>query len=91
MPGAVGARLVVLEVQVSEELLIWTIYERPRDELVYRYVARMFAFTAGKHRPTPTVMKSDDIEALREEMRRRGLTCLGREEADEPHIVETWM
>lgn len=58
----------------------------------HRRQARMFEVGPGaKPKPTMKTLKSVDLDPIREKLREAGLTCIGREAADEPQIVETWL
>lgn len=70
-------------------LNIWTIYADPKD-FPHNYVARRFE--VDRHGPKPTNdIVVGDLRIIREGFRYSGLTCLPRNEADEPQIVESWL
>lgn len=71
-------------------LSIWTVYERPLD-YPDCYVARRHQIEAGYSVATPEAILSDTLEPLRGRMLEMGLTCLPRQEGDDPHIVESWI
>ena len=71
---------------MTGSLSLWTIYDHPRD-YPRSYVARRFELD----QPTGEHMVSPDIASLRDEMMRRGLTCLMRDPTDDACIVETWL
>lgn len=67
-------------------LQIWTVYEKPKD-FPNCFVARRF----DGDEATADILVCAGLEPIREELARRGLVCLPRDESDEPHIVECWM
>ncbi|TAZ20728.1 hypothetical protein ELH77_19170 [Rhizobium ruizarguesonis] len=69
---------------------IWTICERPSD-FPDSFTARCHSVTSAGSEPTGLLLVADDIETLRKEMIRRGLTCISREPGDDPVIVESWL
>jgi hypothetical protein len=69
----------------DDELIIWTIYENPKDFPGW-FVAR--AFKLGK--PTDTMHKAHTLEGVRN-LLPPGLVCLPLSFSDEPHIVECWI
>jgi hypothetical protein len=82
------------------KLVMWTIYERPRDMPGIRFVARKWlvgpeqTVEVGVLSPaqaTNEFIPSDALELLREVMLRKGLLCLPRSAGDDPVIVETWL
>ena len=74
----------------SEALSIWVIYDHPRD-FPDIFVARRHIAYGPKAGPTTDAIGSDLLDALREEMERRGLVRMDRLPADDPVIIETWM
>lgn len=75
---------------MSEPLEIWTVYDRPRD-WPHTVVARKFLVGADGAVPTTQIVVGPDLEAVREQLREYGLTCLARNPDDDPKIVETWL
>lgn len=67
-------------------LSMYTVYAHPRD-FPDRYVIRRFTLD----RPTEEVHLFDVLDQARSWCQARGLFCLGREVADDPCIVETWI
>lgn len=67
-------------------LSLYTVYASPRD-YPGRYVIRRFSLD----RPTDEVHLFDDLVQARNWCIHRGLFNLGRDEADNPCIVETWV
>lgn len=93
MTDDISCQIVMIQAEVVKRgsLPMWTIYNRPSD-YVCGYVARMFEVGPGaKPKPTMKTLKSVDLDPIREKLREAGLTCIGREPADEPQIVETWL
>lgn len=68
------------------EFSLWTVYDKPKD-FPGLYVARKFTL-AG---PTPSVMSSEDLDALRDALARMGLTPMARSPEDDPVIIESWI
>jgi hypothetical protein len=77
---------------MSEHLAIWTISNSPAD-CPGQYVARKFLIDANAEEPvvTPEVIVSGSLESIRDKMQRMHLSCITRDERDEPHIVESWL
>jgi len=75
----------------GEHLVMWTIYDHPSDWPDW-YVARPYTIGDGPE-PVPgdTVILERDLERLRDQMQRRGLVKLMRNEGDHPNVVETWL
>lgn len=70
-------------------LSMWTIYLDAKD-FPGVYVARRFVIGPGTVTPTTHVIQRT-LPELREEMQRRGLVLMARNETDEPQIVESWI
>ena len=73
-----------------EELVVWTVYERPSD-YPHCYVARKFHITQKGAEPTGQFMLGYDLDVMRRHLERMGLVKLDRAALDEPHIVESWI
>jgi hypothetical protein len=71
-------------------LTLWTVYDKPKD-FPEKYVARLFVTSASGAHPTDQIFVADTITEIREEMIRRGLSCLARSDNDDPVIVEVWL
>jgi len=72
---------------MSRELVIWTIYDHPKD-FPNCFVARKYLNAT----PTGEVIvsqKLDDIRSILSSV--YGLVVLSRDENDDPVIVETWL
>jgi len=69
---------------------MWTIYDHPTD-FPNEFVARRHEIVRGGSRPTSDAMASHSLDLLRDELARRGLSCISRHPTDEPQIVETWL
>lgn len=76
--------------KTGRDLSIWTITEKPRD-YPDCFVARLHIISAGASSATPEHILSTDLEALRDEMIRRGLVCIPRSSGDDPVIIESWL
>lgn len=72
------------------ELLIWTVYDHPRD-MPHYWVARAHAVSAEGSAPTDQIETADTLEELRDWLAEQGLTCLARSPEDDPKIVESWI
>lgn len=70
-------------------LSLWTIYDHPRD-YPRDYVAREFLVEVEAV-ATANVLVSKDIDAIRDELYRRGFVRMERLAGDDPCIVETWI
>ena len=75
---------------MADALTIWTVYDHPSD-FPNGFIARRFEVDATGARPTDDVMRSADLQPLRNILLDKGLTCLARNENDEPQIVESWL
>jgi hypothetical protein len=84
--------IIVVQAEAAKRgvLTIWTVYERPRD-YACGFIARAFEVTSTGPMPTGHVIKCLELEPIQEKLQRAGLTCLMRDESDEPHIVESWV
>ena len=74
--------------RVEGDLLVWVIYDHPRD-FPDTYVVRPHSTKLGK----PLTVHFDDsqLEAVRSVMRRMGLQRLPRAPSDDNSILETWV
>lgn len=70
----------------ADTLRLYVIYDHPRDHPAW-YVVRAWELDE----PREIVALSDDLEVLRAMLAGQGLTCLARDPADDPAIVETWL
>ena len=68
------------------EIEIWTVYDHPSD-FPGKYVARLFI----GDKPTNQVIVTKNINSIRAKLAVKGLTCLHRQENDDPKIMETWL
>jgi hypothetical protein len=73
----------------DKDLVIWTIYDNPKDA-PDQHVLRKWIVTAQGARPTDTVFVRPTLDAVRACLP-TGLTCIPRYDTDEPQIVETWL
>ena len=72
-------------------MAMWTVYQHPKD-YPGKFVARRFDVDKDGPRPSASIIVMEDLEALREVLAfEMHLTCLVRNEEDEPQIVETWL
>jgi hypothetical protein len=74
----------------APRMLIWTVYEKPSDfpEL---FVARPFIIGNGTARPMTLCLTGKTLAEVRAFLEPYGLTCIPRQEGDDPRIVETWL
>jgi len=84
--------IVIIQAEAAKRgvLTIWTVYERPKDYPI-GWIARMFEISGAGPKPTGRVIKCAALQPIREKLIRAGLTCLPRQEGDEPQIVESWI
>jgi hypothetical protein len=68
---------------------MWTIYDHPKDfpEL---FVVRPFIIDGGNVRPMTLCITGETLEEVRRYLIPYQLTCIPRQEGDDPCIVETW-
>jgi hypothetical protein len=79
------------EAATQGTLNMWTVYDHPTD-FPHSYVARRFEVGGGKGGPVATTdIVQGELSIIRESFRHCGLTCLDRNEGDDPNIVETWL
>jgi len=71
-------------------LRMWTVYRHPRD-YPGKYVARLWEIDASGHPNTGSIVVSDTLESLQDELEAMGLVRLIRSPGDDPVIVETWL
>lgn len=74
----------------DNDLYLWTVYQNPKD-YPGQYVARRFVIRFNGGVPTNQVIVSDNLETLQASLENKGLTKLARNDADEPHIIESWI
>lgn len=75
---------------MRNDLPMWTIYDHPRDAPDL-FVARKHLIERGFSVATSEAFACKSLEPLRERMLEMGLTCLPRQEGDDPVIVESWI
>jgi hypothetical protein len=73
----------------KEALHIWTVYDHPKDYPDH-YVARLSLIGAGVVQPTNAMFTADTLEEIHR-LLPPGMTCLPRQEQDDPVIVEVWL
>ena len=72
-------------------LAMWTVYDNPTD-YPGKFVARRFDVDGEGPKPSSSVIIMDDLDKLRDVLcYELHLTCLCRNEEDDPKIVETWL
>lgn len=67
----------------------YVIYDHPRDHPEY-FVVRPWDIAAGKGEPRPVAGLFRELEKARAWCAQYGLVCIGKDEHDEPHIIEAW-
>jgi hypothetical protein len=75
--------------QQRNKLSLWTVYDHPVD-FPNSYVARRFEVNADGPVATGDLIQGE-LDAIRKSFHQAGLTCLTRNEGDEPQIVESWL
>jgi cell division protein FtsX len=75
----------------ERDLRIWTIYENARDVPDARYSARLSIVRKDGIVTTDLLIKSDNIETLREGFEDEGLVKIDRAPTDDAVIVEVWL
>jgi hypothetical protein len=78
-----------LTARLQRRLPMWVIYRPPTREWGAAWVARMHV-TLPQPRPTRFVITHDSLDELRA-LLPIFLTCLARQPADPPEIVEVWL
>jgi len=73
----------------DQPLVMWTIYDSPKD-FPGQFVARRFDIFAGNAVATAEVRTAPTIEMLRRDFRKMGLFQQPRHAGDDPVIVEVW-
>lgn len=79
-----------VDVDRTTTLCIWTVYDKPSD-FPTEYVARLHIVVGNAHAATTAHVRSENLDDVHETMLELGLTRMGRMEADEPQILETWI
>jgi hypothetical protein len=79
------------QARAEGDLLVWTIYDRPKD-FPDRCVLRP-ARTKGGARPLGCHITFDhaQLPLARSALQNLGCVCLGRDEHDDPCILESWI
>jgi hypothetical protein len=72
-------------------LNIWVIYDHPKDQPDVAYLARRWEVDRIGERATKDALCAVALEPLRWHFGQLGLTCIGRNPADDPVIVECWL
>ena len=70
------------------DLLIWTIYDHPKD-FPDDYVVRPHSTKLEK--PMPVHFRHEQLAYVRRALRRLGLVCIARSPGDDPCILESWL
>jgi hypothetical protein len=75
----------------KNELEIYTIYKSPLD-FQGEFVIKKWVIDTGKpFQDLNYLFNSKELEKCREEMMKKGLFNLGRNEKDDPVILESWI
>lgn len=73
----------------DDYLSMWVVYEEPTDRRE-KFVARLHMAWQGGHGPTDCIVVGDTLDDVRDQLP-PGMVNIGRQAADEPHIVEVWL
>jgi hypothetical protein len=76
-------------VQQENDLVLYTIYEKPTDYPDH-FVVRKYFVRGGETFPSLIASTFDTLASARLSLP-AGLCCVGRMSGDHPHIVETWL
>ncbi|WP_034256828.1 hypothetical protein [Adhaeribacter aquaticus] len=76
----------------QEGLVLYTIYEKPSDFPEYYVCRKHIVLDDGTTSPQMKVLyKTKSVENIRATLQDMGLTCVGRQENDDPVILESWI
>jgi hypothetical protein len=75
----------------ERDLKIWTVFEQASDVPDARYSARLSIVRKDGVVTTDLLIKSDNIETLREGFANEGLVKINRDDRDDEVIVEVWL
>ncbi len=75
---------------MTDELVIWVIYRRPRDMPDREYVMRPHVVRGTESEPHWIYFIAPTLEQIRAHLP-PGACCLGRHPDDDPVIVESWI
>lgn len=76
--------------QAKPASVIWVVYDHPTD-IPHYFVARQHrTYADGSTDVDPTAHTFDTLDHARAWLAAKGLLCLGRQEGDDPKIVESW-
>lgn len=73
-----------------EWLSLWTVYDHPKD-FPHGYIARRWEVTPAGATPTGDIITNPSLELMRVMMEAQGLSCLPRQEDDDPAVLESWL
>jgi hypothetical protein len=92
MTDDIAASVLMAQADAAKRgaLVIWTIYDRPKDH-PYGFIARRFEVGGGGGITATDHALITDLEGLREIFAKAGLVNICRQEGDEPQIVESWV
>jgi hypothetical protein len=77
---------------MSEKLIIWTIYKKGGlPPFSHNYTAIKFEILPEGPKLTSEAMIAPEVEIIRAELRRRGLTVIPRSPEDNVNIIESWL
>ena len=71
-------------------MVMYTIYEKPKDHPLYFVLRGHEILESGGSRPLPTCVLAQTLEEARHHVP-FGHCNIGREQGDDPCIVETWV
>lgn len=72
---------------------MWVVYDKPTD-FPDRAVARRFLVGMNEEPgplPTSQVITAQEVDTIRQAMRRVGRIAIARDPSDDPNIVEIWL
>lgn len=75
---------------LDELPLLWVIYRKGTDNEANLYTARAWQIAFPAPIPLEYVIRSPEIDELRERFREAGRTIVTRDPGDAPEIVESW-
>lgn len=84
-----AAEAAKLHFSFQERLPMWVVYRPTTSDHPGHWCCRMH-LTLPAHSSTGTYLLGDSLEQIRAQLP-PGLTCLGRQDDDEPVIEEVWL
>lgn len=84
-----GKQVLLLPGEMMEPRITWVIYDHPTD-MPEVFVARAWLIRGVSLYPTEQTMIDTDIEAIRDQLRAKGLTRI-KEGGPDPVVIESWL